>query len=72
MLDTVPPPVSETLRVTAVLDVPVTVAVNCCAAPATTVGAVGLTETATDDPDVTVTVACPDVVASATLVAFTW
>ncbi len=57
-------------QVTAVLAVPVTVAVNCCVAPPTTVALAGEMLTAITGA-VTVTVAEADLVESATLVAFT-
>ena len=55
-------------HVTAVLLVPVTVAVNCCVAPVSNDAAVGLMLTPTS---ATVTVADADFVGSATLVAVT-
>ena len=60
------PPVAA--QVTAVLLVPVTVAVNCCVPPVTREAAIGLTLTPTN---VTVTVAEADLLLSATLVART-
>jgi len=57
-------PAPERLQVTAVLVVPVTVAVNCCCAPVTTLAAVGETETATGAAIVTV--------AEAALVGSAW
>lgn len=60
------PPVA--LHVTAVLVVPVTVAVNCCVRPVRSATDVGLTVTPTA---VTVTVADADFVGSAALVALT-
>jgi hypothetical protein len=69
----VPPPVSATLQVTAVFEVPVTVAENCCVAPTWTLAAGGLMETVTGEGvEVTVTVACADFDGSAALTAFTW
>jgi len=62
-------PVPERLQVTAVLLVPVTVAVNCCCAPTVTFTAVGDTDTATGGK--TVTVALADFVESACEVAVT-
>ena len=62
-------PLPETLHVTVVLLVPVTVAVNGCWAPATTCTDVGEIVTATGG--MTVTVALADLVVSATEVAFT-
>jgi len=65
VVETVPPVADQ---VTAVLLLPVTVAVNCCVAPVISEAVVGemATETA-----VTVTVAEADLVVSATLVAVT-
>ena len=64
------PPVAD--QVTAVLLVPVTVAVNCWVAPAKSEADVGLTLTATTGGGaVTVTVAVADLLLSATLVART-
>jgi len=60
------PPVAD--QVTAVLLLPVTVAVNCCVPPVRSEAEVGLTLTATR---VTVIVADADFVLSATLVAVT-
>jgi len=60
------PPVAD--QVTAVLLLPVTVAVNCCVAPVISEAVVGEMVTATA---VTVTVAEADLVVSATLVAVT-
>ena len=71
LLDTEPPPVSSTLHVTAVLDVPVTVAVNCCVPSSATVCAVGLMLTVTTGVALTVTVASAVFEVSATLVATT-
>ena len=65
LVETVPPVADQ---VTAVLDVPVTVAVNCCVAPVCSDAEVGLMLTATND---TVTVAEADFEGSATLVAVT-
>ena len=65
-VDTVPP---LAVQVTAVLLLPVTVAVNCCVPPVCTEAEVGDTETATGAE--TVTLAEADFVVSATLVAFT-
>ena len=64
--ETVPPVV---VQVTAVLLLPVTVALNCCVAPVWTEAEVGDTDTATGAE--TVTLAEADFVVSATLVAFT-
>ena len=61
------PPVA--VQVTAVLVVPLTVAVNCCVPPVVSEAVVGLIATATGT--VTVTVAEADFVVSATLVAVT-
>ena len=67
MLDTVPPLADQ---VTAVLVVPVTVAVNCCVAPVCMDAEVGLMLTTTGGGGaVTVTVADADFVVSAALVA---
>ena len=63
-----PPTTPFTLQFTAVFVVPVTVAVNCCVAPVTTVALVGLTLTATGTM---VTVAEAELVARAWLVAVT-
>jgi hypothetical protein len=64
------PPVAD--QVTAVFVVPVTVAVNCCVAPAKIAAEVGLTLTTTTGGGVfTVTVAVANLVVSATLVART-
>ena len=60
------PPVA--VQVTAVLLLPVTVAVNCCVAPVISEAVVGEMVTATRE---TVTVAEADLVGSATLVAVT-
>jgi hypothetical protein len=60
------PPVADQL--TAVLLLPVTVAVNCCVAPVMSAAVVGEMDTETA---VTVTVAAADLVVSATLVALT-
>jgi hypothetical protein len=60
------PPVAD--HVTAVLLVPVTVALNCCVPPVTSIAEVGLMLTDTSD---TVAVADADFVVSATLVAVT-
>jgi len=65
-LDTVPP---VAVQVTAVLLVPVTVAVNCCVAPVRIEVEVGLMETETEGAAVTVMVAEADFVLSAALVA---
>jgi hypothetical protein len=62
-----PPAVPLTLHVTAVLELPLTVAVNCCVCPTRTDMVVG--ETLTETPCVTVAVACADLVESAALVA---
>ena len=66
-----PPPASTTLQVTAVFDVPVTVAVNCCESPVFRDSADGLTATVAGAA-VTVTVAWLHFVESAMLVACTW
>jgi hypothetical protein len=63
------PPVAD--QVTAVLLVPVTVAVNCCVALVFTVAVPGLIDTATTGAAVTVTLAAADLVESAALVALT-
>jgi hypothetical protein len=63
------PPVAD--QVTAVLALPVTVAVNCCVAFVRIEAVVGLIATATTGAAVTVTVALADLVGSATLVAVT-
>jgi len=64
------PPVAD--HVTAVLLLPVTVAVNCCVAPVWSDAEVGLMLTATTGGgEVTVTLAEADLVLSATLVART-
>ena len=58
MLEKLPQlPAGAQLQVTAVFDVPVTVAVNCWVAPTATVAAVGATDTATGVLTVTVAVA---------------
>ena len=62
-------PAPETLQVTAVFVVPVTVAVNCCEAAVATFVEVGETETTTGA--ITVTVAEADLVGSACEVAVT-
>jgi hypothetical protein len=62
-------PAPVTAHVTLVLDVPVTVAVNCCVPPASTDAVVGLTVMETTA--MTVTVAEADFVGSAALVAVT-
>ena len=62
-------PVPEILQFTAVFVVPVTVAVNCCLAPGTTLATDGETETATGST--TVTMAEADLVVSACEVAVT-
>ena len=68
-MDTVPPVADQ---VTAVLLLPVTVAVNCCVAPVWSDAEVGLMLTATTGGgEVTVTLAEADFVLSATLVAVT-
>lgn len=68
-LDTVPP---VAVHVTAVFELPVTVAVNCCVAPVWIDAEAGLMETTTGGAVVvTVTVAEKDTVVSATLVAVT-
>jgi hypothetical protein len=64
-----PPATPFTVHVTAVLAVPVTVAVNCCDAPVTKVALVGTNDTLT--AALTVTVAEADLVLSAALVAVT-
>jgi hypothetical protein len=66
-LETVPP---VAVHVTAVFELPVTVAVNCCVADVCKDAVVGLIETLTAGA-VTVTVALADLVVSATLVALT-
>lgn len=58
------------VHVTAVLLLPFTVAENCCVAPDARLTAVGATDTDTRGA-VTLTVAVPDFVVSATLVAVT-
>jgi hypothetical protein len=63
-------PAPERLHVTAVLVVPVTVAVNCCCAPMVTVAVAG--ETATVIAGVTVTTAFADLLGSAFDVAMTF
>ena len=63
-------PVPEMLQVTARFVVPVTVAVNCCCAPVTTLAEPGETETATGGT--TVTVAEADCEGSAWDVAVTF
>jgi hypothetical protein len=65
-LETAPP---VAVQVTAVLDVPVTEAENCCVADVCKDADTGLIEIPTTE--VTVTVALADLVVSATLVAFT-
>jgi len=67
-VETVPP---VAVHVTAVLLLPVTVAVNCCVAPASNVAVVGATVTETVGAALTVTAAVADLVISATEVAFT-
>jgi hypothetical protein len=71
MVPQVPPPQPgpAIVQVTALLAVPVTVAVNCCWAPDTTLTEEGETETAT--ASTMVTVADADLVASACEVAVT-
>jgi hypothetical protein len=64
-----PQPGPEIVQVTALLAVPVTVAMNCCWAPDTTLTEEGDTETAT--ASTIVTVADADLVASACEVAVT-
>ena len=61
------------LQVTPVFEPPVTVAVNCCVFPATTLAVVGLTATAIgwDAPGETVTAALADLVLSAALTTLT-
>ena len=68
MVETVPPVADQ---VTAVLLLPVTVAVNCWMAPVISEALVGEMETETTTGAVTVTVAAADLVGSATLVALT-
>jgi len=69
ILDTVPPVV---VQVTAVFEVPVTVALNCWVAPVWIEAEVGLIDTTTGGAVVvTATVAEEETVASATLVAVT-
>jgi hypothetical protein len=63
------PPVAD--QVTAVLELPVTVAVNCCVPPVNSEADVGLIVTATTGGGVTVTVAVANLLESATLVART-
>jgi hypothetical protein len=63
------PPLADQL--TAVLELPVTVAVNCCEAPSCKDTELGATDTATGGAEVTVTVAVADLLLSATLVAVT-
>jgi hypothetical protein len=65
-LDTVPP---VAVHVTAVFELPVTVAVNCCVTDVCKDAEVGLIEMLTTE--VTVTVALADFVVSAALVAVT-
>jgi hypothetical protein len=60
-----PPMILFTSQVTAVFDVPVTVAVNCCVPPTTTVADEGETLTATVVDETIVTWAEPDFVGSA-------
>ena len=62
-------PLPETFQMTALLLVPVTVAVNCCWPPTFTCAVDG--ETVTVGPDTTVTVAVADLLESATEVAVT-
>ena len=62
-------PVPFKLQVTAVFDVPETVAVNCCLAPSKTCAVAG--ETVTTIGATTVTIAVPDLVGSACDVAMT-
>jgi len=64
-------PKPDTLQVTAVFCVPVTVAVNCCCAPVPTVACEGETVTPTELPDVTVTAAEAETVTSVRSVAVT-
>ena len=66
-----PPVTLFTCQVTAVLEDPVTVAVNCCVAVVCTEADVGDTETLTATAAVTVTVAEADLVVSACEIAFT-
>ena len=65
------PPCQLTLQVTPVLLLPVTVAVICAVPPTGMLLLAGLIETFTFVVVATVTVACPDLVPSATLVAVT-
>jgi hypothetical protein len=53
-------PVPETLHVTAVLELPVTLAVNCCCVPFTSATLVGVMVTATGAALPTLTVAVPN------------
>jgi hypothetical protein len=71
VLSTVPPWTSTTVQVTEVLELPVTVAVNCAVAFVRIDAVVGVIDTATTTGAVTVTVAVADLVPSATLVAVT-
>jgi len=64
-----PPAIPFTFHVTEVLDVPITVAANCCDWPTPTVAVDGVTDTAIGG--ITVTTADADLLASATLVALT-
>jgi hypothetical protein len=64
-------PAPESVQVTALLVVPVTVAVNCCCAPVITDAVVGEMVTLTADADWMTTVADADLVGSATDVAVT-
>ena len=66
-----PPVTLFTCQVTAVLDVFVTLAENCCVRPVVTVAVLGLTVTTTAGGAVTVTTAVPDFVESACEVAIT-
>ena len=64
------PPVAD--HVTAILAVPVTVAVNCCVPPVNRVIVEGDTLTDTAGAELIVMAAVADLVGSCTLVAFTW
>jgi hypothetical protein len=68
LLETVPPLADQ---LTAVLVLPVTVAVNCCEAPTCRETELGAIDTTTGAAEVTVTVATADLLLSATLVAVT-
>ena len=66
-----PPVTPFTCQVTAALELPVTVAVNCWVRKSETDAVAGSTETCTAELDTTVTVAEPDLVVSAWEVAVT-